>query len=159
MASSTLTMRVEGGAELVKALDRLPDKLLKRVVQGAVRKGARRILSSAKGHLDKGHGIATGTYRRALTVRQKTYRGQVVVAVVGAKRETSTVVYQDPRPGRQPRERRENPANISHLIEYGTVHAAAIPHLRPAFDTEGPAAGQLIKSEVEKNAGKLLDAS
>jgi HK97 gp10 family phage protein len=80
-------------------------------------------------------GTLRGLYRKSLGRKIKSYQGGVVqVGLVGARggfrypagvaskgKSKGDVLYQDP-------------VKIAHLLEKGTAHAAACPHLRPALD-------------------------
>ncbi len=159
MPRDQIVMKVEGPDSFVKLADQLGQKEMLRVVQAAMRKGGRVLVKAAKDNLKTGGHEKESLLRKSIAMKQKSYRQQVVSLVIGpARGYGETILYQDPRPGRQPRLVYEDPVFIAHLIEFGTVHAPAYPFMRPALDERGPDAVEKTRSEVEKGAAKAIAA-
>ena len=124
---------IKGAAEMARVLRALPGKIGDRLLANAVRAGGRVILKEAKRRVP----VKTGRLRDSLVVKKDRTRPGVVVVHVGA-------TYA---------------ARHAHLVEFGTVHSAARPFLRPAFDeTAGEALakiGDTLGRGIERAAAKL----
>jgi len=115
------------------------DQVRKKALRKGVSRGAGRILKDAKARAPidtTTHGLAVkGLYKKSLGKVVKVYRnGMTAMAAIGPRRGFKTQVRTATRGKKKGQAVYQDPANISHLVEYGTQHARAEPHLRPAFD-------------------------
>jgi HK97 gp10 family phage protein len=107
---SALQFKITGAKELEAALKDIGPKVATRLGDKAVRAGSRIIVKEAKRLCPK----RTGALRRSIgAVRGRTNKQDERSMLVGFK-----------KPGRR----------YAHLVEFGTVHSAAKPFLRPALD-------------------------
>lgn len=136
--------RIEGVAEVLKALDGVDAKLRKKGVRAAVSKGGQVILSRARKTAPK----QTGLLKKSLGKKVKVYRHSGnAVAVVGPRTGFRGVVTRD---GRQVT---GDPTKYAHLVELGTVRAKAKPFLRPAIEQQKKAILDAMASAVRKVLG------
>lgn len=109
----SITIRVDPGDEkrLIRKLDRLPDKIFKRVVGAAASFAVTPVVKAAQSKAPK----RTGRLAESIGKRRRQYnRAGVVIVVVGPRKG-----FVDPQTG-------EDPAKIGHLVEFGTA-----PHTIP----------------------------
>jgi HK97 gp10 family phage protein len=129
------SMRVEGGEELARTLNALPEAVSRKVQLEALKKAAQPMRASMASHAPRGDqpphiadNIGISVARR----RADTEEGPSVV--VGP---VKGFAYGLP-------------------LEYGTRHTAAQPFMRPAFDTDAPSSlgivGQELWAALEKRA-------
>lgn len=128
---------IVGAAELEWALKKLGEKIGNKVLDAALRAGARPIVKEAKRLVP----VRSGELKRSITVRKATKRqrrrgfGEIFI---GFRGEVS---------------------RRAHLSEFGTVHSRADPFMRPALDAKAQEAidivGKQIGSRVEKAAAEL----
>ena len=99
--------KITGAAEAERALRALPGQMGVRVQKTALRAGARAIQKFAKRRVR----VKTGELKKSIRVGTK--RGREAVVTVGPKWPQGA---------------------HGHLVEFGTVHSAPHPFLRPAFE-------------------------
>jgi HK97 gp10 family phage protein len=132
---------IRGLREIMDGLNKLPDRLRRNLVNGAVLAGARSLRDSARARAPE----RTGTLKKSI----KAQRGR-------AKSSTQVVarcVATDP---------------VAHLVEYGHVmrghrpdkkdlgEVAPHPFMRPALDEGGPAAIQAAVDYIRDRADREL---
>jgi HK97 gp10 family phage protein len=118
--AAMINMKIEGLAELQKALNELPQELHKGPLRSAVSAAAKVVQDEAKNNAP----VDTGVLRKAI-YRTRSKSGSSAVqetAIVGV------------RYGRKYRKRGMD-AWYWRFKEFGTAKMAATPFMRPAFDT------------------------
>lgn len=132
-------MQILGAREVSKILKQLPEKTAQRVVENALRAGARIIRDEAKARVP----VKTGRLQESIVVRTSKGRGR------SKRRDVGVIFVGFEKPHSQ----------RAHLTEYGTRHSRAFPFMRPALDSKGPEAvkriGKLMGKGVEREANKL----
>lgn len=130
------TFKIRGAKEFEKLLKALGPKVAGKVADAALRAGAKPILAEAKRRVPK----RTRTLERALAAQLEKRRA--------GKDQRNIFIG-----ARSPVSRR------AHLTEFGTVHSAAQPFLRPAVDTKANEAiaemGKVLGDGIETEAAKL----
>lgn len=130
-----IDFKLEGAKEMERLLRELGPRVAGRVGQRAVRAGAAPIVAEAKRLVP----VRTGALRDAITSAPGRRRGQDErVMLIGIAPPTS---------------------RRAHLTEFGTIHSAAHPFLRPALDSQVAAAleamGRELASGLTREAEKL----
>lgn len=110
-------MRIEGAAELAKALDKLPLRASANVMRAALRAGAEPIRRHAQSIAPRGPGAPDIADHIGIS-SARAKEGEAAAVKVGPVR---GFAYGLP-------------------LEIGTVHTAAQPFMRPAFDAQAAAA-------------------
>jgi len=131
--------RIQGAKELDRVLKRLPERVARNVLRGAVRKGAKVIEDEIRRRTPVG---ATGNLKASITqrgVRQVDKR--TLTRQVGSFKGGKFKGYH------------------AHLVEFGTVKMSARPFIRPAIDSTNIEAlavmGKELGKGIEKAAAKL----
>lgn len=127
------SVRIEGMDELQKKLRRLPDNLKKKTLMKAMRMGAKPIRDAAQ---------AKAPRRKSLPRRTTGKPLYMTIKVTAARR----------RRGHSEVSLRVGPTKGgAHgiLQELGTVHHAAQPFMRPAFDAHKDESVKIIAGELE----------
>lgn len=104
--SAALSINVNGEREIVRALRKLDDRLVRRVMRKAVRAGANPIVRTARQNVPR----STGLLRKSLGTKVKTYNNGTIVAIIGPRTGFKQLVNGKPR----------NPTKYAHLVEFGT---------------------------------------
>lgn len=156
-----LTVKVEGLRELDRALGELPKATGRNVLKRALMKAggpmaehARRLAPFDEGDLRKSIAVSpklgtkAGTSEFAAAMQAGLGKDAAVRAMRDARRaaagsQSFAEVYVGA--GRNPQ---------AHLQEFGTVHHAAQPFLRPAFESEKRGALVIFKVELEQEIAK-----
>jgi HK97 gp10 family phage protein len=144
------TVEVIGLRHALNQLAELDRKVRKKLLRRFVNEGTKAVLKEAKKLAPRSQAgnPNAGLYRKSLGRKIKSYQqGAVQVGLVGARggfrypegvrtrgKKRGEVWYQDP-------------VNIAHLIEKGTAHSTARPHLRPALNNN-KATIQALAAEV-----------
>lgn len=127
-------VRIEGIEDLQKKLHRMDDKVRKKGLRRAIRKGAKPIRDAARAkaprRVSKPPRKSGKPLHKTIVVRSaRKRRGSKEVSVrVGPTRDGAH----------------------AHLQELGTVHHGAQPFLRPAFDEQRGRATELIRQDLEQ---------
>ena len=100
------TMKLDGDKSLIKAIRTLEFKAQKTVLRKATAASAAPIRKAMK----KNAPVETGTLKKSIRTKTKTYKNGTVVAITGARDNTQTV-------NGKPR----NPGKYAHLVEFGTA--------------------------------------
>lgn len=137
---------LHGDKELAAIIRTLPDKVQRKLLRRAVTKGSTPVLRRAKQLAPR----RSGLLRRSLKRKIKTYKGGVVVAVIGPDKNVSGVVGK----------RKHTPGKIAHLVEYGHggKHPAP-PHafLEPALESTKAQAVAIMEDTLRQ--GIISEAS
>ena len=129
-------IKVHGLKDIEKVLRQLPLKARQRVVMNGLRAGARLIAKDAKARVP----VRTGALRDSITVAtvRKSKRSARRQVLIGFKKPVS---------------------RRAHLTEFGTKFQPAEPFMRPALDSQGPAAivkmGKIWGRGIEREASLL----
>jgi HK97 gp10 family phage protein len=133
------TREVKGLRELRRDLKRLPKLIRNRVLHSALRAAAKPIVDSARARVP----VKSGLIRRSIVVRKtkkqyRTSRAQVSIGVEKGRRTKGSkkVDFSDPFYWR--------------FVEFGTIHQAAQPFLRPAIDAQKFATFEIFKKALKK---------
>lgn len=108
-------IKIDGIAQLAKFIDQLPKKALKKALRAAVTAASTPISRDARKMAPK----LTGTLKKSIQRKVKTYPNGNAIAVVGANR-----AYTSPNP--KTKTGLNIPANYIHLMELGVK-----PHPQP----------------------------
>lgn len=134
--------KITGAAELEKVLKKLPDRVAKKVVFGALRAGAGVIRREAKRLAP----VASGLLKKEIRIFRPGKRSDTK-RVKGLNTGSNLLIGTS---GRAPH---------GHLVEFGTHEMAAQPFLRPALDHQAGHAlarmGQILGKGVEREARRL----
>lgn len=132
-------MRITGAAEIAALLKQMPDRVSQRVVENALRAGARVIAAEARENVP----VDTGELRDSITVAVSKWEGR------RRKRDEGVVFVGFKSPA----------SRRAHLTEFGTVNQPAQPFMRPALDAKGAEAveriGKIMGNGVEREAARL----
>lgn len=137
-------IKIDGIKELERALGKLPKELINKAEKAALRGGAFLISKAAKAKAP----VASGHLKKNIGISVKTVKGRTT-ARIGAKSDRQTVT----RYGKQVI---SNPANYSHLVEYGSANQAARPFIRPAVETTKDEVLGAMSKSFNKHMGKVV---
>jgi HK97 gp10 family phage protein len=132
----TTNFTIEGAVEMERLLKELGPAVASRVGDLALKAGAAPIVEEAKRLVP----VRSGKLRDSITaeVERKRNGDSERLVLIGFKRPTSA---------------------IAHLVEFGTVHSAARPFMRPALDAKAEEAlnemGRVLGEGIEREALKL----
>lgn len=141
-----LKIKIEGIEEMTRKLEAVGTRVALRGPNAAVRAGGSFLIKEMRRRAPK----ETGSLKKALGQRIKTYRrSKTVAAIVGPRSKRY-----DTSKGRR------NPANYAHLVELGTrphsigrgTHPGrpARPFMRPAWDAAAPGARQAVIDKMQQ---------
>jgi HK97 gp10 family phage protein len=154
----TITVKVEGLAELERALTQLPKKVQDRPLRQAMNAGAqvikRQAISNAEPFRD------TGTLRRNIIVsrsnRQSRNGRQVYFVLVRTKRKKYADTRSNRRKGIVGRSYNvQGDAFYWRFLEFGTVKFKATRFFTRAFEERKGAALDVIKSKMKESIDRL----
>jgi HK97 gp10 family phage protein len=139
------SVNLTGDNDLIRALETLGGRVVKKVVRSAVTAGARPILKAAKAKVTK----RSGLLGKSLTTKVKTNKNGSVTARIGAA--TNVVGTVNGKPYR--------PARIAHLVEKGHIDRAGnfVPpraFLFPAANEQNDAAVNAISDKLAAGIAK-----
>lgn len=140
-------VRIEGLAELERALKALPVELAKKTLTGALLSGAKIVVDDAKARVPVLTG-EVGRNIRAVPTRKTNYAATVQIGVRKLKKKVLA------------RLRRRNP-NASdpfywRFLEFGTSKMRARPFLRPAFEARKVAAAQRVSDAIRERLEAIV---
>lgn len=137
-------VRIDGLKDTLRALDDLGGKLRGRVLRKALQASQKPLVQAARARVP----VRTRTLRKSLGAKVKIYREGHGVAVTGPR---VSIVGEY-------RGRKVRPAKYAHLVEHGTVRAAAHPFLEPASQSSQgamlTAMTRVIQGELARLGGK-----
>ncbi len=154
---ASVTVNIEGLAELKRNVQELTAKVRKKVLGGAVAAGSRVVLREAKQKAP----VKTGALREAIKQRRSRkfskqdfeVRQIGVFKVKGGKYANTRVNRRLRRVGKEYES--DPPEFYWRFLEFGTVKMKPRPFLRPAFEARKREAADKIVSELRKR----LDAA
>lgn len=136
----SVTVKVEGLREIGAALEQLPEAVTKKVMRQVLTARARPIADAARGNCP----VESGELKNSIKVSGRLSRSQAREARESA---SEVEVYIGP-----------SPLPHAHLVEFGSIHNAPQPYMRPAWDG---AKGTLLTNlaadlwaEIKKAAGR-----
>ena len=155
MATDGLKMQVKGIEKMTKNLAKLGTRVAARGPAAAVRAGGSVIIREMRSRAPKD----TGSLKKAIGQKVKTYRGQkIVTGIIGARSKS----YQTAQGKR-------NPAYYAHLVEFGTAPhktgkkksfyrrgkgqhpgSRAQPFMRPAWDSSSGRARDAVVNKMRQ---------
>lgn len=143
--SISLKFKIEGLADVKKALAQLPEQLRKSSQSAVLRAGGKPILKQEKSRVPVSDGNVKGTLKKSLGI-MLVGRGVKTAVKIGVRKgyKGKSLGYKVSKRGKtkgQLTERFADPSNYSHFVEFGTSHSAAKPFVRPAIDA---AAGEVV---------------
>lgn len=157
------SMRIEGLADLQRALKELPERLQKKALATAVAKGARVIGRDAQSRvpvLKKFDSRRTpGLLKRLIRVSRGVRRTTEAAAFVSVRRMNRKQIARFK--AKTGYKGADNPFDPFYwrFVEFGTSKMAAQPFLRPAFEAQKELAARTIGDElavaIEKEARQL----
>lgn len=137
----SVTVKVEGLREISAALEQLPEAVTKQVMKRVLIARAKPIADTAKANCP----VESGELKNSIKVSGRLSRSQAREARESA---SEVEVYIGP-----------SPLPYAHLVEFGSIHNAPQPYMRPAWDG---AKGTLLTNlaadlwaEIKKAAERL----
>ena len=137
-----------GDKELHRLCAELPRRSVKNSLRKAVNLGANPVVAQVKARAPK----ESGALKRSAAKKIKTYadrKGGAVIAIIGANKRTVGTW----------KRRKRVPHKYSHLVDQGTRHSRAQPHLAPALAAAKGASTQImqdkLREELVKEAKRL----
>jgi len=124
---------VAGLDEILKKLKKLPERVQKNVVTGAIRASAKPILQEAKALVSKD----SGTLKKS-------------IAVVKRRSKDKNLIHFSIAP------RIKKGGYIAHFLEFGTVKMSAKPFMRPAVEKKSSETIQFAQDYMKKRIDKEL---
>jgi HK97 gp10 family phage protein len=130
-----VSLKFSGGPALERALKALGGQIAGKLGQNATMAGARVIAAEARAKVP----VVSGALKKSIVVR-----GDQDLRRSGGSQRAAFVVAR---------------AFYAHLVEFGTVHSAAKPFMRPALDESGQEAadkmGSNLGAGIEREAERL----
>jgi len=148
---------VLGMDEILKKLKKLPERVQKNVLTGAIRASAKPIFEEAK-RLAPVH---SGSLKNSIDVvkRKSKDKNIIIYSVVprSSKRKTKRFTLKDGTKWKISGE--VGSGWYAHFLEFGTSKMSAHPFMRPAFEKEGEntikAAKEYMNKRIDKEIAKL----
>ena len=132
---------IKGGKELDAALKKLGIDLERKVAKSAVRAGANVVAKEARRLVRVGK---TGILRRSIRVISRSRRqGDAVASVITRSGKKFQATKSD--------------GWYAHFLEFGTIHNAARPFMRPAVDGKKAEAIQAMADKIAERIAKLAN--
>ena len=127
---------IHGVDEIIKKLQKFPERIQKNVVAGAIRAGAASLSKEMKRRVPKG----TGKLKKSIGVVKRKTKDKNLVRFSVAPQNKKGGFY-------------------ARFIEFGTSKMSAKPFMRPAFDAKGEdtvkVAQEYIKKRLDKELAKI----
>lgn len=126
---------VKGLEDLISKLNSLPEKLEKKVLRAAIRKGANIIRDKARAYVP----VDTGELRKSITVSGAKYRkGTIALSI-------------------KPRKNKKRGISVFYgkFIEYGTSKMAAKPFMRPAYDEAEKEVLDVVINDIKSKVNEV----
>jgi len=126
-------IEVNGLDEVLKKLKKLPEKVQKRVLVGAVRAGAKPIIKEAKRLVP----VRTGTLKKSIGVVKRRSKNKNLIHFTVTPRKKKGGWY-------------------AHYVEFGTLKMSARPFMRPAYEKEGENSIKFVREYMKKRVDKEI---
>jgi HK97 gp10 family phage protein len=127
------SVEIHGIKDMIKRLEALPVKLKKSGEKAALRAGGAPIRKAAKRFAKSSKD--SGLLLKSIGMNVRTIKSGETSARIGARNGFGKEVTRTNKKTGQQRKEYANPANYSHLVEFGTSHSPAKPFIRPAIDS------------------------
>ena len=121
--------------DLLKKLRKLPEKVQKKVLVGAVRAGAKPIIKEARRIVPK----RTGNLAKSIGVNKRRSKGTIVHFSVSPRRGGKYDGY------------------YGHFVEFGTKKMAPRPFMRTAFENKGEESIDAVRAYMKKRIEKEIE--
>jgi HK97 gp10 family phage protein len=122
--------------KLLESLKQFPINIQKNVITGAVRAGAKPILTAAKANVP----VDTGNLKKSLgTTKRKTEDKNIVRFSISPRRGGNSDGF------------------YGHMIEFGTSKMVAQPFLRPAFESQDNESIKAVSEYLAKRIDKEIE--
>lgn len=121
--------------DLLKKLRKLPERVQKKVLVGAVRAGAKPIIDEARRIVPK----RTGNLAKSIGVNKRRSKGTIVHFSVS------------------PRKGGKYDGYYGHFVEFGTKKMAPRPFMRPAFESKGEESIDAVRAYMKKRIEKEIE--
>lgn len=121
--------------DLLKKLRKLPERVQKKVLVGAVRAGAKPIIDEARRIVPK----RTGNLAKSIGVNKRRSKGTIVHFSVS------------------PRKGGKYDGYYGHFVEFGTKKMAPRPFMRPAFENKGEESIDAVRAYMKKRIEKEIE--
>lgn len=131
-----MSAEIKGLEQLIKNLNSLPEKLEKKVVRKAVRKGANIVRDKARELVDKD----THNLEKSIVTSNAKVEGKIACKVSLKQRKTKKA--KDPYYG--------------YFKELGTSKMAASPFMRPAVDESEGEVLNVVVNEIKSNLDEVI---
>ena len=137
-------IKIEGFEEVFKTLDKLDDKLQKKVMRPALRAGATVIKKSAQAKSPVGKGPGAGKNKKHIKVKAlKRSRNTIGVMIQTGTREQLNIP-------------RDEFGYYPMILEYGSQKQKKQPFMKPALEQNHAKATNVIGKKVKSGLEKLL---
>lgn len=124
---------VKGLEDVLKKLKKLPEKIQKRVVTGAIRAGSKPIIQEAKNLVP----TKTGTLKKSIGVVKRRSRDKNITHFSVAPLKKKGGWY-------------------AHFVEFGTSKMSAKPFMRPSFEKKGEESIKFVREYMKKRVDKEI---
>ena len=126
-------VNITGMDEILKKLKKLPEKIQKRVLTGAVRAGAKPMIKEAKRLAP----VKTGTLKKSIGVVKRRSKDKNIIKFSIAPRNKKGGWY-------------------GFFVEFGTTKMHAHPFMRPAYEKEGENTIDTVREYMAKRVPKEI---
>lgn len=135
-------LEMQGLSELRGRLRALPDKMVKRILRGALRQAANLVKNEAKARVPTDTGALKASIR--IVARRGSPTRVVFNVVAGALTDKQKSKFG------------QKTAFYALFVEKGSAHAPAHPFMRPAIESKAQAAIDVLVSEVGKRLPEVV---
>ena len=148
-----VSVKVDGMQEVLKKLNKLPDKVQNSLLTGAIRAGAKLVADEAK----KNVSVKTAHLKKSIGVRKKRSKMKTMVWFVVAPVSTTLWRFQDIHSQKHYNYGKTLEfGRSSWEIEHGSSVYPAKPYMRPAFESKGEEAIDATRKYMIKRFSKEI---
>jgi len=150
--AQTVTVEIQGLRELDAKLKKMGERMARRSAGRATGKAAKVIKDAAKRQVIANPSVETGSLLGAIVSKKlpKRETPDTAAHIVTVR------VRESKRATKRANRRKQKTAPYANIVEFGSVKMTAEPFLRPAFDSQGRAAQDVmvdtLRREVEEAA-------
>ncbi len=154
-------IELTGMTELVRKLDLFKRSMRNRILRQAAVKAARILARNAKQNApievgdDNLSRARAGLLKKSIGFKVTTGKDGTIVAMAGPRRGFRKNIGVRVRGKNVGKEVVYDPARTSHLVEFGSVHAAAKPFLRPAMEDSKAEIVEAVASTIQAALERL----
>lgn len=149
----SVTVKVEGLEKALKQIEALPDKLKKKTLLPAIRKGARLIVTAARQNAPRGN--RRFRYSGGIKIAHKPgnlARSIGIITTRATRKSANPSLIVGPRAGKKGG---KNDGYYGGWVELGNKHSAPRPYMRRAYESEKDKVQRLISEEIGNAARKI----